>query len=174
MTTYEKILNAAETRVRAGGYNGFSFRDIARDTGLTSAGVHHYFPTKTDLVAQLAKNYTSRFLDALDESPADARVETLHSLFEESLRKDGKMCLCGLLAAQSGGLPAPVLEETKAFFTVLADQLTAAFKDSNDPQSEALAVLAQLEGAALLATVLGHHATFKKATKSLLRAGQNT
>ncbi len=166
MTSEEKILAAAEARVRTGGYNGFSFRDIARDAGLTSAGVHHYFPTKTDLVARLARNYTSRFLDALDECPSHTRVARLRELFAESLRQDGKMCLCGLLAAESGGLPEPVVEAAKMFFAALVDRLVSAFPDSADPLSDALTMLATLEGAALLATVQGDPDIFEKATSA--------
>ncbi|MCA0930735.1 TetR/AcrR family transcriptional regulator [Ruegeria profundi] len=167
MTSEEKILVAAEARVRTGGYNGFSFRDLARDTALTSAGVHHYFPTKADLVARLARNYTSRFLETLNECESDARVERLRELFAESLRQDGKMCLCGLLAAESGGLPEPVAEAVKMFFAALIDRLVSAFPDSEDPPSDALEVLATLEGAALLATVLGDPEIFEKATFAL-------
>ncbi|NOD92549.1 TetR family transcriptional regulator [Ruegeria sp. HKCCD4884] len=167
MTSEEKILVAAEARVRTGGYNGFSFRDLARDTALTSAGVHHYFPTKADLVARLARNYTSRFLDALDECPSHARVARLRELFAESLRQDGKMCLCGLLAAESGGLPEPVTAAAKMFFAALVDRLVSAFPDSDDPLSDALAVLATLEGAALLVTVQGDPDVFEKATSDL-------
>ncbi|WP_170477059.1 TetR/AcrR family transcriptional regulator [Ruegeria arenilitoris] len=167
MTSEEKILAAAEARVRTGGYNGFSFRDVARDTGLTSAGIHHYFPTKADLVARLARDYTSRFLETLDECPLDTRVGRLRTLFAESLRQDGKMCLCGLLAAESGGLPEPVTEAAKRFFQALADRLTGAFPESDDPHSDALAVLAKLEGAALLATVQDDPDIFEKATYAL-------
>ena len=45
MTSEQRVLAAAEMYVRTGGQNRFSFRHIARDTGLTNAGVHHHFPT---------------------------------------------------------------------------------------------------------------------------------
>lgn len=172
MTSEEKVLAAAETRVRAGGYNGFSFRDIARDTGLTSAGVHHHFPTKADLVARLAENYTTRFLDALDACPPEARVARLRALFSESLTRDGKMCLCGMLAAESGGLPEPVVQSARGFFEDLTDRLTEAFPDTDDPRAEALAVLAHLEGAALLATVFADKSVFDEATRGLVHKGK--
>ncbi len=155
--------------MREGGYNGFSFRDLARDTGLTSAGVHHYFPTKADLVVRLASDYTARFLEALDASPPEARVERLRALFAESLTVDGKMCLCGLLGAESGGLPEPVAQTARTFFAALIDRLVAALPDSNDPRAEALGILARLEGAALLAIVLAEPNAFEVATRDMLR-----
>lgn len=167
MTSEEKVLAVAEMYVRTGGYNGFSFRHIARDTGLTSAGVHHHFPTKADLVARLADDYTSRFLAALDACPVEDRVECLRGLFAESLSRDGKMCLCGLLAAESGGLPDNVAIAARAFLRRLADRLDPAFPDSADPRSEALRVLSQLEGAAMLATAFSDPDIFLSATRNL-------
>ncbi len=170
MTSEDRVLLAAEARARTGGYNGFSFRDIARDTGLTSAGVHHHFPTKADLVVRLAETYTDRFIEALDACPVEARVERLRDLFAKSLRQDGKMCLCGLLAAEAGDLPDPVRQRARAFFEDLADRLMPAFPGSDDPRSDALSVLAQLEGAALVATALSDPDLFDSITRSLAGA----
>ncbi|MEM9592024.1 MAG: TetR/AcrR family transcriptional regulator [Pseudomonadota bacterium] len=169
MTSEEKVLATAEMHVRTGGYKGFSFRHIARDTGLTSAGVHHHFPTKADLVARLADEYTSRFLDAVDACPIEDRVECLRDLFAESLSQDGKMCLCGLLAAESGGLPKNVAEAARAFLQQLADRLQPAFADSDNSRSKALGVLSQLEGAAMLATAFADPGVFLSATRNLVR-----
>jgi len=154
------ILSAAEARARVGGYNGFSFRDIARDTGLTNAGVHHHFPTKSDLVSKLAESYTARFVKALGACPPKKRVSRLRALFSDSLREDGKMCLCGLLASEAPALPDPVRLAVRAFF----DDLTALLEG---PPQETLAVLAQLEGAALLATILDDPGVFDQATAGL-------
>ncbi len=37
------IMDAAERRMRIGGFNGFSFRDIAADVGVKSLTVHYHF-----------------------------------------------------------------------------------------------------------------------------------
>ena len=174
MTSEEKVLKAAEARVRTGGYNGFSFRDIARDTGLTSAGVHHHFPTKADLVARLANEYTSRFLEALDAAMPEQRVDLLRELFAASLKEDGRMCLCGLLAAETGGLPDAVNASTRAFFDALVDRLAEGFVDSDDPRLDALRILSQLEGAALLTIALKDPDFFEKATQSLGRPSRDS
>jgi AcrR family transcriptional regulator len=52
------ILNAAEARMRLGGFNGFSFRDIAADVGVKSSSVHYHFPTKETLAAAVIHRYT--------------------------------------------------------------------------------------------------------------------
>ena len=167
MTPRARILAAAESRIRSGGYNGFSFRDIARDTGLTNAGVHHHFPTKADLAVEVARDYAARFIADLNATPMKDRVARLHQLFADSLRDDGKMCLCGLLAAESGALPDEVVEAVAVFFDGLADLLTEGLSSSNDPEGEALGVLARLEGAILIAQAMSDPSLFERATAGL-------
>ncbi len=170
MTTEEKLLIAAETRIRAGGYNGFSFRDIARDAGVTHAGVHHYFPTKEALVARVAEDYTTRFLDSLRAVPPKGREDALRALFRHSIEVDGRMCLCGLLAAESAALPPSVVDAARAFFVGVADLMEETFADAPgvpDPRARALALLAQLEGAALLAQALADPRIFGQASGAL-------
>ncbi|MEO0543957.1 MAG: TetR/AcrR family transcriptional regulator [Pseudomonadota bacterium] len=167
METQDRILKAAEDRIRVGGYNGFSFRDIARDTGLTNAGVHHYFPTKAALVVKVTEVYHQRFMTKLNEAPPKKRVGRLRHLFGQSLKTDGKMCLCGLLAAESGDLPNDVTEQARKFFGALKDSLLDSFPQSNDREGAALALLAQLEGAILLAIVSGDNDIFDQATRGM-------
>ncbi|MCP5910237.1 TetR/AcrR family transcriptional regulator, partial [Klebsiella pneumoniae] len=47
----------AQSLVVAGGYNGFSYADIAVSIGIRKASIHHHFPTKADLVASLIDRY---------------------------------------------------------------------------------------------------------------------
>ena len=72
------IMNAAERRMQLGGFNGFSFREIAADIGIKSSSVHYHFPTKEDLAAAVIRRWsgrTSKNIDAALEKDADsARV----------------------------------------------------------------------------------------------------
>ncbi|BDH45321.1 TetR family transcriptional regulator [Salmonella enterica subsp. enterica serovar Choleraesuis] len=49
MTTYDKILQLADSCIQADGFHGFSFSDLATGVGIKKASIHHHFPTKTDL-----------------------------------------------------------------------------------------------------------------------------
>ena len=49
--TKTKIMDTAEGFIVQGGYNAFSFRDIAEAVGIKSASVHYHYPTKADLVS---------------------------------------------------------------------------------------------------------------------------
>jgi TetR/AcrR family transcriptional repressor of nem operon len=166
--TEEKILDLAERLIRDNGYNGFSFREIASGIGVKSSSVHYYFPAKSDLGVKVANRYSGRFMAALGdplEAPETAEdvLAKLHGLFVSALRKDGQMCLCGVLAAEIPGLPVDVAMEAKSFF----DRVTAWLETSlsrtgwgkNRPQdeikSQALSALALLEGGMMVARVHG-------------------
>ncbi|MEM8791899.1 MAG: TetR/AcrR family transcriptional regulator [Pseudomonadota bacterium] len=152
-TTAERILEAAEIRVRQAGYNGFSFRDLAEDVGIKSASVHHHFATKEALVARMATDYTDRFIAALEEAPpGPPRVARVKDLFRQSVLDDGKMCLCGMLGAEGIGLPPSVTRETKRFFEALVAALAESMGTwGTNRRTAALRLVAQLEGAVLLA-----------------------
>ncbi|MFL5019319.1 MAG: TetR/AcrR family transcriptional regulator, partial [Rhizobium sp.] len=56
-TTSDEILASARALIMTGGYNGFSYADIAAVVGIRKASIHHHFPSKTDLVRTLVVRY---------------------------------------------------------------------------------------------------------------------
>src|SRR5258708_32569456 len=64
--TRERIMSVARLMGQAHGYNALSFREIGKEVGVSSARIHHHFPTKGDLGAALAQRYT----DAGSAAPA--------------------------------------------------------------------------------------------------------
>ncbi len=166
--TEDRILDLAEALIRTKGYNGFSFREIASGVGVKSSSVHYYFPTKADLGARVARRYSDRFLYALGDpeaapDKASGVLEKMHLSFARALGADGQMCLCGVLAAESAGLPAAVVEEARMFFSRTAGWLSRSLKRTEwgkgrareEIDRQSLAVLAQLEGGLLIARVQG-------------------
>lgn len=154
-------MDAAERRIRVGGYDGFSFRDVAADTGIKSASVHYHFPTKEALAAAVARRYTDRFLQAVDDLVAVGGTvqDAWRQVFRDSLEVDGRMCLCGILGATAHGLAEPVAAEVRRFFRRGLDALEAA----GVSESEALRILAMLEGSMLIANVMASPALFDRA-----------
>lgn len=122
-----QILDAAEKRARTGGYNGFSFRDIAEDVGIKSASVHYHFPTKDDLAEAMVDRYTKRTQDVLGEpggySPKEA-FDKVANLFIQSDETDDLMCLCGVLGAESGMLAPPLVDGISAYYDYLTNWLS--------------------------------------------------
>ena len=168
-TTVDRILDAAEARVRQGGYHCFSFRDLAADVGIKSASIHHHFPTKEALVARLAVHYGEKIRARLVSLPTGrARVAAYRTMFRDQLKGGFGMCLGGMLGVESEELPGSIGEETRRFFDMLiADLADALANDSEQPRRAASAIVAQLEGAMLLARASGGIKSFDEATERL-------
>ncbi|MCK7612378.1 TetR/AcrR family transcriptional regulator [Roseibium sediminicola] len=173
--TETRILDLAERMIRESGYNGFSFREIAAEVGVKSSSVHYYFPAKTDLGVKVARRYADRFLEKLGRDqgvPADAAdvLDRIRQAFAAALGEDGRMCLCGVLAAESAGLPEELAAEARAFFNRTAAWLTDSLEKTDwgqrrtrqEIEDRSLAVLAQLEGGLLLARVHNQPSLFSK------------
>ena len=56
-STADDILACARSLIVAGGYNGFSYADIAQVVGIRKPSIHHHFPSKVDLVRTLVSRY---------------------------------------------------------------------------------------------------------------------
>jgi TetR/AcrR family transcriptional repressor of nem operon len=172
MSKKEALLKAAENKVRLGGYSNFSFRELANEVGIKSASVHYHFPTKADLGAELAHQYTDAFLLSLGE-PAELKaqgknpIDFYTSLFRGALVTDKKMCLCGLLGAETDSLPEKVREEVKRFFIQNLTWLSAAHSVNGEqnPQKAAIQTVSMLEGAMMISKTLDDHSYFDLATR---------
>ena len=165
----DEIMDAAERRIREVGYNGFSFRDLAADVGVKSASVHHHFPTKAALATAVARRYAEQFLGAVEHEPDDQLVAAWRTAFRRALHEDGRMCLCGVLGAEAGGLPPEVAAEARLFFERGAAVLARAHGEPGPASRDAgLRTLATLEGAMLLARALGDPEAFERATAGLV------
>jgi TetR/AcrR family transcriptional regulator, transcriptional repressor for nem operon len=166
----ELIMDAAERRIRQGGYNGFSFREIAADVGVKSSSVHHHFPTKEALAVAVARRYGERFEQsvAAEMEKGHSPLAAWHRVFRRALVHDGQMCLCGALGAGVADLPADVAAEAKRFFERGLKSLTQPQKGSSLSAGRAKHALATLEGAMLLARAMNDTKTFDEATKPLL------
>jgi TetR/AcrR family transcriptional repressor of nem operon len=167
--TADRLMDLAEAHIRNAGYNGYSFRDLASEAGIKSASVHHHFPTKATLAAAVARRYTDRFLafveKQIDHSAPDV-IAVYRSAFRAALKRDGRMCLGGVLGAEAGGLPPEVAVETRQFFNRLVEDLATRI-GGRAARGRALSVLATLEGAMILARASGNITDFDQATAGL-------
>lgn len=165
MTMRDRILDAAEARARRGGYNAFSFRELADDVGVKSASVHYHFPTKPDLAEALALRYASRAKERLGNAAgltADEALARVTGLFRDALVKDDRMCLCGMFGAERDVLPSNVDAAVASFFQLILGYLRVAFADKEGSEAPE-AVLARLEGALIIARSLRDLSVFDAA-----------
>jgi TetR/AcrR family transcriptional repressor of nem operon len=161
------IMDAAQRRMQAGGFGGFSFREIAADVGIKSSSVHYHFPTKEDLAAAVIRRwseYTSDLIDQeLEKDPDPVRVWT--KAFRGTAFSEPHMCPCTVLGASSHDLPKQVAMEVKRFFKVCQDKLIAGGLSPN----KAREFLSTIVGALVVANALRDTAEYDRATKGLLR-----
>ena len=161
------IMDAAERRMQAGGFFGFSFREIAADVGIKSSSVHYHFPTKEDLAAAVIRRWadnTSRHIDeALHKDPDPVRVWT--KAFRGTAMAEPHMCPCTVLGASAHDLPEQVAVEVKRFFAMCQDKLIAA----GLTPGKAKEFLSTIVGALVVANALHDTAEYDRATRPLLR-----
>ena len=173
-TSYE-ILASARTLIMSGGYNGFSYADIAEIVGIRKASIHHHFPSKVDLVRELVKRYREdgeagvAVLEKNVPNPHEIlKVYADHwaKCIEDSSRP---FCVCALLASELPSLPPQVATEVRAFFLFISAWLTTVMergakektlKLSSEPAVEAEAFLAIVYGAMLSARAYGNGNVF--------------
>jgi TetR/AcrR family transcriptional repressor of nem operon len=162
--TAERILDSAEHLVQSRGFNGFSYADIARELGITTASLHYHFPGKAELGRALIDRYTERFNAALAEidgrvPDARAKLEAYADLYAQVLRGQ-RMCMCGILAAEFQTLPQRMRSSVIRFFDdnlrwlarVLTDgQRSGSLKPTGSVDEVAQSILGTLEGAMLVA-----------------------
>lgn len=112
----------ARALAQSHGYNGLSFRELAKAIGVKSASIHYHFPTKEDLGAALAQRYREEAKAVLGE-PAEPYSDIARFIesFRLALERNNRMCLCGIMAAEYDDLPDAVKVEVKGF----ADDLVA-------------------------------------------------
>ena len=167
-------MSVARLMVQAHGYNALSFREIGKEVGVSSASIHHHFPTKGDLGAALAQRYTDDGSTALEKLLATSKdahkcMTGYTAIFRAALLNDNRMCLVGLMSAEYEDLPDEVRTEVDRFADVNVKWLTEVLslrkaKTSKDSvQHQALAIYAAIGGAQLVARGRGDIAMFDRA-----------
>jgi TetR/AcrR family transcriptional repressor of nem operon len=148
-TTADDILACARSLISIGGYNGFSYADIAEVVGISKPSIHHHFPSKVDLVKKLVTLYREAAEEGVKnlEQGIPDTIEQLRAYIQywKSCIGDASapFCVCALLASELPILPDQVALEIRAYFRFLSAMLSArAYGDANifgtimDPQLE--------------------------------------
>jgi AcrR family transcriptional regulator len=82
-----QIVVTAFDAIANDGFEGLRTRDIAASAGINSATLHHYFPTKEDLVAAVAGHLEQRFrLEKTKRAGAESAREALRHQFEDTVQ----------------------------------------------------------------------------------------
>ena len=180
--TAERILDVAQRLVQTRGFGGFSYTDISAELRIKNASIHYHFPAKSDLGRRLVVRYREAFLGLLagleqDSRDARRRLRDYVALWAGVLRDGDRMCLCGMMAAESATLPRSMRNELRRFFDDNERWLARILQEGRDsgrlrfaatPEAEARLLTMGLEGAMLIARSHGQPGRFKEAAVRLL------
>jgi TetR/AcrR family transcriptional repressor of nem operon len=181
--TRQRIMTAARLTVQDRGYGGLSFRELAKDVGIKSASIHHYFPTKGELGGALAERYTSDFAEYLDGLlgeglDQETYIRKYTDVFRNTLLNENRMCLGGIMAAEHKELPVEVRAEVVKFSEMNVRWLIKVLSPGKNPrvatkaiQRRALAIFAAIEGAQLVARSRGDVSVYDEIVEAYRAAG---
>ena len=172
-TMKDKILQAAEDRVRGAGFAEMSFRDLAKDVGIKSASVHYHFPTKPDLGEALVQRYAEQFeahLAQIDQNDLQKALDGFVALYSQALVLNESICLCAVMGAEAIGLPENVNQRTKAFFAMNKTWLEQLFTQHGieDAGDKAGLVVAALEGGMIVASASNDRTLFDRVARTAM------
>lgn len=168
----ERLEQAALGAVQRNGLKGLSFRVLAEEIGIKSSSVHYYFPEKSDLARTLIKRYSEEFFLALENIESkrwglSRKLKAFIAIFEE-VASDGKLCLCGMMAAEVEQLDSDNRELLNKYFRDTEQWLICLFDAYPDDLNTTLnattlakSLLSGLEGALLLDRVVGDNQRLK-------------
>jgi len=183
-TTADDILACAKRLILKGGYNGFSYADIAAVVLIRKASIHHHFPSKLDLVTALIHRHQTETkagfarLEAAIAEPDGQLRAYIHYWRDCIAGGETPFCVCALLASELPVLPEPLIVEVKAYFKSLSRWLTAVLERGQadgsihlkqSPQIEAETFMAGVDGAMLSARAYGDPSMFSTITEPLLQ-----
>jgi TetR/AcrR family transcriptional regulator, transcriptional repressor for nem operon len=179
--TVRHILDVSQQLLQTRGYNAFSYADISEAVGIRKASIHYHFPSKSDLGKALVTRYREAFRQERSRIDRDTdnalhKLEQFADLYLEGL-KDGRVCLCGMLAADFTTLPGDMREEVKAFLgeneawlkkVLLEGKNAGIIQYQGAGAVEAQLILTGLQGAQLIARSYGDAARFQSIARRLL------
>lgn len=171
----QEIIRCANRFLAIGGYNGFSYADIAESVHVRKASIHHHFPTKEMLVkatVSLHRDATRRGLQSLDALVPDPfdRLLAYARYWAECIEKSAPpICIAALLASELPAIPSEVADEVRGHFEDLQSWVAAVMSQGqaagvitlrSTPQAEAAGFVASTHGAMLAARVAADPSRF--------------
>ncbi len=169
------------TMIQTHGIGEFSYGGLAKAAGIRAASIHHHFPRKDQLIAEVAERYRCEFNTLLEHFTAQSAVERLvqYSAIYMQAAQTGRNCLCGAVAAEWTSIGDDTKEQVACFFAEQLEWLRGCIVDGQrlgeirspgvDPYVLARSLFAQLQGALVLARTDPTFADIVSMTRDLLR-----
>lgn len=159
--TSQNILHCARSLIAAGGYNGFSYADIAKTIGIRNASIHHHFPSKAILVTTLVTQYREEAeagISALERNVPDpvAQLRAYVGFWEACIvDATAPLCVCAMLASEIPVLPEEIALEVRAHFRTISAWLASVFERGVKQGRFQLTASAKMEAEIFMAATHG-------------------
>ena len=118
----------------AGGYNSFSYADLAERVSISKASIHHHFPSKAVLVQTVVALYRQEAKAGLDSLLREfddplSELNAYADYWASCIRSgESPYCICAMLATEMPSIPSEVAVEVRAHFHDLTDWLASLLK----------------------------------------------
>lgn len=165
----------AQALLETGGYNSFSYANIAAQVNISKASIHHHFPSKAVLVRVVVSRYRQQALQGLElmerhQPDALSALKAYVDYWSECiLGQTSSFCVCAMLAAELPSIPDIVAVEVQGHFQDLSSWLTrilqagqqsGQFSLNHAAETEAKAFMAEIHGAMVAARGFGDPQVF--------------
>jgi AcrR family transcriptional regulator len=155
----EAILEAARAIAAEDGMAAVQIVPVAHRTGIAAGTVYRYFPSKTELVGELARAIAERELEAVRRAAAAApgplsALAALIATFATRALRSRRLAYAVLAEPAEGTLDAVRLDYRRGLRTEIASRIRAAVAGRHLPEQDAELSAAALVGA-LVEALLG-------------------
>jgi TetR/AcrR family transcriptional repressor of nem operon len=144
-----------------GGYNGFSYADLAERFGIRKPSIHHHFPSKVDLVVAVVARgraiIQAQIAALRDGSPvAMEQLRSYTGYWERCIREQtAPFCLAAVLAAELPNLPPEIAVAVRGHFVDLAQWLEGVLVLGVEQGTMRLEMAPAVEAETFMAAVYG-------------------
>lgn len=177
-TTYDRIVETADTLFYERGFEHTSFADIAQVVGISRGNFYHHFKSKDELLDAVINARLSNTRTILDkweadgESPSDRIRSFIHILITNRVNIKRHGCPVGSLCAELAKLKHPSRTHANKLFTLFRTWLRGQFTQMGrkaDADQLAMHLLARSQGIATLANAFDDAAFIKQEVDQLLQ-----
>lgn len=171
----DDLLNQCAITFKRLGYHGTTMDTLATACGLTKASFYHHYPNKESLlrdVLEWTHQGLSRHLFAIagdDQLSAGQRLEKMGSRALRLFQGDAIGCLMGVVAVDASYGKPELMAPIRAFFADWAAACTRLFAGRDDAGAQGQQLVADYEGAILLARIHDDPAYIERVTQRALK-----
>jgi TetR/AcrR family transcriptional repressor of nem operon len=158
-TTRGQLVHHAQRLIRERGYNGFSYRDLARLIDVKTSSIHYHFPQKEDLLLAAIQQYRQQWREQVgmigEDLPPVTRLRRYLALHHNTIDQGKLVCLAGALASDLASLPDALRLSLQDYYRANENWLTHVLDDAVRDASITLAAPPDATARALFAALQG-------------------